>query len=178
MISIITVTYNNFDQLCRTLDSLKEVKGIERVVVNGGNCKRTKKLLNSFKGISIKRNSSVALNFYWKTLLRQVRIEGVARLVAEIEADRDFNSRPEESRIGAWASDQSSELNTREELEYKVNEYRKKFKGKKIPRPAHWSGFRVEPKTIEFWQDMPFRLHDRVEYNKIGKIWKSRNLYP
>lgn len=134
--------------------------------------------LNSFKGISIKHNSKVALNFYWKSILKQIRIEGTAKLVEDKEADEYFDSRPEDSRIGAWASNQSSELSTREELEKKINEYKKKFKGKKIPRPAYWSGFRIEPELFEYWQDMPYRLHDRVEFTKSQENWIGKRLYP
>jgi len=134
--------------------------------------------LNSRKGNMIKENAKVVLNFYWKSLFKQVRIEGVAKLVSEQEADEYYNSRPELNRIGAWASDQSSELQNREELENKVNEYQKKFKGKKISRPLFWSGYRVNPNIIEFWQKMSFRLHDRVEFIKSEKGWTRRRLYP
>jgi pyridoxamine 5'-phosphate oxidase len=134
--------------------------------------------LKSQKGISIKYNPHVALNFHWKSLLRQVRIEGVAKLIENAEAEAYFNTRPKLSRIGAWASSQSSELTSREKLEDKVNEYKKKFKEKKIPRPSHWSGFRVEPNLIEFWQDKPFRLHDRIKFVKLKNDWIGKRLYP
>ena len=132
----------------------------------------------SKKGNSIVFNPNVALNFYWKSLHRQIRIEGVARQVSEKEADDYFNSRPEESRIGAWVSQQSTELKNRKELENKFAEYSKKYKQKFIPRPHHWTGYRVEPLLIEFWQEMSFRLHDRVEYKKQGDKWKIKKLYP
>ena len=134
--------------------------------------------LNSRKGIDIKRNTKVVLNFYWKSLLRQVGIEGDAILLSDKEADEYHNSRQVESRIGAWASDQSSELKNREELENSFKAYKKKFEGKIIPRPSYWSGYRVEPNLIEFWQEMPFRLHDRVEFVKSEKGWIGRLLYP
>ena len=134
--------------------------------------------LNSCKGIHIKENAKVALNFYWKSLLKQIRIEGIAKLVSDQEANDYYNSRPEGSRIGAWASNQSSELMNREELERNVQSYKKKYEGKTIPRPAYWSGFRVEPDLIEFWQHMQFRLHDRVEFTKSEKGWLGKNLYP
>ena len=134
--------------------------------------------VESKKGNSINFNSQVSLNFHWKSLLRQIRIEGIAKLVTNKEADEYFNSRPEESKIGAWASDQSSELKTREELIYKIKKYTEKYKKKIIPRPLYWTGFRVEPLLIEFWQDMPFRLHDRVEYKKNNNSWLIRRLYP
>jgi pyridoxamine 5'-phosphate oxidase len=134
--------------------------------------------LNSRKGIEIKKNARVFLNFYWKSIFKQVGIEGNAKLVFDKEADEYYNSRSKNSRIGAWASIQSSKLNNREELENNFKAYKKKFEGKKIPRPSYWSGFRVEPDLIEFWQEMPFRLHDRVEFIKSKKGWLGRKLYP
>ena len=132
----------------------------------------------SKKGNSIISNPHVALNFHWKSLFRQIRIEGIAKLVTNKEADEYFYSRPEGSKIGAWASDQSSELKTREELINKIKKYTEKYKEKIIPRPLYWTGFRVEPLLIEFWQDMPFRLHDRVEYKKNNNSWLIKRLYP
>jgi pyridoxamine 5'-phosphate oxidase len=134
--------------------------------------------LNSRKGNIINENANVVLNFHWKSLLKQVRIEGVAKLVSDKEADEYYDTRPINSRIGSWASNQSSELKSREELESKVNEYKKKFEGKKIPRPNYWSGYKVKPNLIEFWQEMPFRLHDRVEFIITKKGWIGRRLYP
>ena len=134
--------------------------------------------VESKKGNSINLNSQVSLNFHWKSLLRQIRIEGIAKLVTNKEADEYFESRPEASKIGAWASDQSSELKTREELINKIKKYTEKYKEKTIPRPLYWTGFRVEPLLIEFWQDMPFRLHDRVEYKKNNNSWLIKRLYP
>ena len=134
--------------------------------------------VESKKGNSINLNPQVSLNFHWKSLLRQIRIEGIAKLVTNKEADEYFDSRPERSKIGAWASDQSSELKTREELIDKIKKYAEKYKEKIIPRPLHWTGFRVEPLLIEFWQDMPFRLHDRVEYKKNNNSWLIKRLYP
>ena len=134
--------------------------------------------LNSRKGINIKKNSKVFLNFYWKSLLKQIGIRGVAKFVSDSEADEYFNSRPRNSQIGSLVSNQSSELNNREELEQNFQIYRKKYKGKKIPRPSHWSGYKVKPDLIEFWQEMPFRLHDRVEFIKSKNKWYGRRLYP
>ena len=134
--------------------------------------------LKSRKGNIINENANVVLNFYWKSLSKQIRIEGVAKLVSEKEADNYYDSRDKNSRIGSWASNQSSELKNREELEIRVNEYEKKFEGKKIPRPNYWSGFRVVPNLIEFWQAMPYRLHDRVEFISSDKGWIGRRLYP
>ena len=134
--------------------------------------------LKSRKGISILTNSSVALNFYWKSLFRQVRIEGRAKVVNNKEADAYFRSRPRDSKISAWASKQSSKLKSRKELQDKFDFYKKKFKNEEIPRPYSWKGFRVNPTTIEFWQKKPFRLHDRVEYKKKGELWSRIRLYP
>jgi len=134
--------------------------------------------LQSKKGISLLSNSNASLTFHWKSLLKQIRIEGKAHKVTSKEADDYFNSRPIESRIGAWASNQSSELSDRQELIENVLLYKKKFQQNSISRPPHWIGFRVKPNLIEFWQDMPFRLHDRLEYKKIDKEWIARRLYP
>ena len=134
--------------------------------------------LNSRKGINIKKNSKVFLNFYWKSLLKQIGIRGVAKFVSDSEADEYFNSRPRNSQIGSLVSNQSSELNNREELEQNFQIYRKKYKGKKIPRPSHWSGYKVKPDLIEFWQEMSFRLHDRVEFIKSKNKWYGKRLYP
>ena len=134
--------------------------------------------LQSTKGISLLSNSNASLTFHWKSLLKQIRIEGSAHLVTSKEADDYFNSRPMESRIAAWASNQSSELSDRQELIDKFSLYKKKFQQNSIQRPPHWMGFRVEPNLIEFWKHMPFRLHDRIEYKKIDNKWISRRLYP
>ena len=134
--------------------------------------------VESKKGNSINLNPQVSLNFYWKSLLRQIRIEGIAKQVTNKEADEYFDSRPERNKIGAWASEQSSELKTRDELLDKTKKYTEKYKEKIIPRPLYWTGFRVEPLLIEFWQDMPFRLHDRVEYKKNNDSWLIKRLYP
>ena len=134
--------------------------------------------LQSKKGISLLSNSNASLTFHWKSLLKQIRIEGRAYQVTSKEADDYFNGRPMESRISAWASNQSSELSDRQELIDKFSLYKKKFQQNSIQRPPHWMGFRVEPNLIEFWKDMSFRLHDRIEYKKIDNKWISRRLYP
>ena len=134
--------------------------------------------LQSKKGISLLSNSNASLTFHWKSLLKQIRIEGRAYQVTSKEADDYFNGRLMESRISAWASNQSSELSDRQELIDKFSLYKKKFQQNSIQRPPHWMGFRVEPNLIEFWKDMPFRLHDRIEYKKIDNKWISRRLYP
>ena len=134
--------------------------------------------LNSKKSKKISKNSFVCLNFYWKSLRKQVRIEGKTKLIEDEEADMLFSKRPEGSKISAWASNQSSHLKNREELNKKVINLEKKYQNNKIPRPPYWSGYRIIPNLFEFWQDMPFRLHDRVEYKKVKGIWKARRLYP
>jgi len=132
----------------------------------------------SKKGNSIENNKYAALNFHWKSLLKQIRIEGEVTKVNKKEADEYFNSRPIDSRIGAWASSQSDYLKNRSELLKKVEIIREKFTNKSIVRPPHWTGYLVIPNLIEFWQNMPHRLHDRVEYRKTESGWESRNLYP
>ena len=134
--------------------------------------------LNSKKSKKIINNSFVSLNFYWKSLRKQVRIEGKAVLLRNKESDHLFNKRPDGSKIGAWASSQSSYLKSRNELENKVKNLKEKYKNKKIPRPIYWSGYRVVPQLYEFWQNMPFRLHDRIEYRNVKGIWKAKRLYP
>ena len=134
--------------------------------------------LKSKKGISIEKNANVALNFHWKSCLRQIRIEGKAKAIPTFQADKYFDTRPRDSKIGAWASDQSSELINRKKLMKNFDKFEIKFKEKLIPRPNHWSGFKIIPELIEFWQQMPSRLHDRLEFKKINKKWKSRKLFP
>ena len=134
--------------------------------------------LKSKKGKSILCNSKVALNFYWKSIGKQIRIEGFAKIISNQESDKYFQSRSRESKIGAWSSIQSGKLSSRNELENKVKILTKKYKNKIIPRPLYWLGFRVKPVLLEFWKEMPFRLHDRVEYKKKGKKWIINRLYP
>tara|TARA_Y100001935_G_C17151592_1_gene430708 strand:+ start:39 stop:644 length:606 start_codon:yes stop_codon:yes gene_type:complete len=133
---------------------------------------------NSKKGKALANNINVALNFHWKSLQKQIRIEGTVFQVGKTEADEYYNSRPLGSRIGAWASKQSEELDNRSILLNKVKEYENKFQNINISRPTHWNGYKVKPNLIEFWQDMPFRLHDRVEFRKHEDEWVSRKLYP
>ena len=133
---------------------------------------------SSRKGKTINNNKFVSLNFHWKSILKQVRIEGTASMIEGSISDEYFNSRPFESRIGAWASSQSSFLKNRSELLKKIDEIKIKFTKDSIYRPKFWNGYIVKPDLIEFWQDMPFRLHDRVEFKKTKKGWESRNLYP
>ena len=132
----------------------------------------------SRKGGELLGNPHAALLFHWKSLRRQVRIEGAVGAVSEAEADAYFHSRARVSRLGAAASDQSRPLPERAELERRVAALDAQYPGDSIPRPAHWSGFRVVPESIEFWQDMPFRLHDRRVYTRSGDAWAREALYP
>ncbi len=135
--------------------------------------------LQSRKGGELLANPHVALTFHWKSLRRQVRVEGPVTQVSDADADAYFNSRPHGSRVGAWASLQSSELDARETLEGRVKEFSAKYpESGPVPRPPHWSGFRLAPETVEFWQDMPFRLHDRLVYTRSGSGWTTKKLYP
>ena len=133
---------------------------------------------NSKKGKSISENNNIALNFHWKTQNRQIRIEGQAKIVSSEIADSYFNSRPRGSQIGAWSSNQSAELNARSELIDNIKKFKKKYEDQDIPRPSHWNGYLVKPQLIEFWQEMPFRIHDRVVYTLFNNKWKIKKLYP
>ena len=133
---------------------------------------------NSKKGKSISENNNIALNFHWKTQNRQIRIEGQAKIVSSEIADSYFNSRPRGSQIGAWSSNQSAELNARSELIDNIKKFEKKYEDQDIPRPSHWNGYLVKPQLIEFWQEMPFRIHDRVVYTLFNNKWEMKKLYP
>ena len=133
---------------------------------------------NSKKAKSIKENNNVALNFHWKTQNRQIRIEGIANIVSKEVADYYFKTRPRNSQIGAWSSNQSDDLSSRDELVKNIKDFEMKYKDKDIPRPSHWNGYLVMPNLIEFWQEMPFRFHDRVLYLKSDNSWKIKKLYP
>ena len=133
---------------------------------------------NSKKGKSIKENNNVALNFHWKTQNRQIRIEGIANIVSKEVADSYFKTRPRNSQIGAWSSNQSDDLSSRDELIKNIKDFEMKYKDKDISRPSHWNGYLVMPNLIEFWQEMPFRFHDRVLYLKSDNSWKIKKLYP
>ncbi len=132
----------------------------------------------SRKGQHLLAQPKAALLFHWKSLRRQIRIEGEVHRVSDAEADAYFDSRPRDSRIGAWASQQSRPLNSRFELEKKAAEFGLKYAIGAIPRPPYWSGFRVVPRLIEFWQDGAFRLHDRLVYHREGESWRTERLYP
>jgi pyridoxamine 5'-phosphate oxidase len=134
----------------------------------------------SQKGQEILATQKVAFVMHWKSLRRQVRVRGLVAEVSAAEADAYFNSRPRDSRIGAWASQQSRPLAARFELETQVAMYTAKFGIGVIPRPPHWSGFRIQPLSMEFWHDRPFRLHDRVVFRRKKPVdgWDKARLYP
>ena len=136
--------------------------------------------LESRKGRELAGNGNVALLFHWKSLRRQVRVEGPAAPVDAAEADAYFASRPRASRIGAWASDQSRPLESRFALEQRVARMTARFGAGAVPRPPHWSGFRVTPLRMEFWRDGAFRMHDRVQFDRgeAGSPWNRERLYP
>ena len=134
----------------------------------------------SQKGTEILASRKAALGFHWKSLRRQVRLRGPVELVSDEEADAYYKSRPRDSRIGAWASQQSRPLESRFALEKAVAKYAAKYAIGDVPRPPHWSGFRVKPIYIEFWKDGAFRLHDRVVFRRDddGDAWSKTRLYP
>ncbi|KQS96287.1 MULTISPECIES: pyridoxamine 5'-phosphate oxidase [unclassified Rhizobium] len=134
----------------------------------------------SQKGQEILGNRKAAMCFHWKTLRRQVRIRGPVEIVSDAEADEYYKSRARGSRIGAWASKQSRPLESRFALEKAVAEYTLKYPLGDIPRPAHWSGFRIQPTSIEFWKDGAFRLHDRIEFRRDTPEgdWSKVRMYP
>ena len=136
--------------------------------------------LNSQKGNELKSNPKVAMCFHWKSLLRQIRISGSVSLIENDLADEYYNSRGYESRIGAWASKQSEELSNRDELISSIEKYKKKYKDQnKVPRPTHWSGWKLSPLSIEFWLDGDSRIHERLRYTKdTNGNWTKSLLSP
>jgi pyridoxamine 5'-phosphate oxidase len=132
----------------------------------------------SRKGGELAANPHAALLFHWKSLRRQVRVEGPIEPVSEAEADAYFASRGRESRLGAWASEQSRTLSDRARLEARLEEMKARFGDGDVPRPPHWSGYRVVPQSIEFWSDGSARLHHRELFERTGGGWSTRLLHP
>jgi len=132
----------------------------------------------SAKGEQLWAHPSAALVFHWKSQRRQVRVRGPVELVSAAEADAYFASRARESRIGAWASDQSRPLASRAMLEARVAEKTASFDGQEVLRPDRWTGWRVVPQQIEFWRDRAFRLHDRLRFDREGEVWRRTRLWP
>ena len=135
--------------------------------------------LNSPKSDDLKKNPKAEMCLHWKSLQRQIRVFGSIAQISDEEADIYFNSRPYESRIGAWASDQSKSMKKREEFLEKIEEFKNKYKdGNNLPRPKHWSGSCLNPSSIEFWLGDEHRIHERLKYNKVVNNWKKEILYP
>ena len=135
--------------------------------------------LDSPKSNDLKKNPKAEMCFHWKSLERQIRIFGSIAQISDKEADTYFNTRPYESKIGAWASDQSNIMNEASEIFKKIKEYKKKYSNKEnVPRPPHWSGWCLKPSSIEFWLQGENRIHERLRYNKTSTGWKKEILYP
>ena len=134
--------------------------------------------LDSRKGGELAANPNVALLFHWKSLRRQIRIEGMVTPVDDATADAYFATRSRDSQLGAWASDQSRPLDSRETFEARFAEMQARFDGQDVPRPPRWSGWRVNPSAIEFWQDRAHRLHERTLFRRAGDSWTRGYLYP
>jgi pyridoxamine 5'-phosphate oxidase len=136
--------------------------------------------LDSIKGRELTAQPKAALNFYWKSLNRQVRVRGPVERVDDAEADAYFATRPRLAQIGAWASKQSAPLESRMAFEKAVALYTARYAVGTVPRPPNWSGYRVVPLLIEFWHDRPYRLHDRIEFRRseLGAAWSKTRLYP
>jgi len=134
--------------------------------------------LNSRKGRHLAGQAAVSLVFWWRETEEQVLVDGEAEPVSPVEADAYFASRPRGSQIGAWASRQSQPLTSRQELVDQVAEMEKRFEGREVPRPEHWSGFRIRPRRVEFWYGKEFRLHERICFDLKDDSWQETLLFP
>ena len=135
--------------------------------------------LNSEKSKSLNENSTASMCFYWKSISRQIRVTGKVNLVSSEVADEYFSSRPYDSKIGAWASNQSTVLKNRDEIITSIENFKKKYpKSKEVPRPSHWSGWKLKPDTIEFWLEGKNRIHERLKYIKKKNKWQKILLSP
>jgi pyridoxamine 5'-phosphate oxidase len=134
--------------------------------------------LDSFKGKQLKACPRAAATFFWKSTYCQVQLQGDIEQVSNDEADAYFSTRDRGSQVGAWASLQSSPLESREMLLNRVAEFEARFAGTEVPRPPNWSGFRLKPEVVEFWQGREFRLHDRFRYQQIENEWREQRLFP
>lgn len=134
---------------------------------------------NSRKAMDLERDPRAALNFFWPQLERQIRIEGKSEIVSASESDAYFGSRPLDSRIAAWSSDQSRPVEDRRQLDQRFDRWKKRFVNEDVPRPLHWGGFRVRPQRMEFWQGRPSRLHDRIAFEHFADgTWARLRLQP
>ena len=134
--------------------------------------------LGSRKGRQLETHRDVSLVFWWRENAEQVLVDGLAEPVSDAEADAYFATRPRGSQIGAWASKQSRPMESREEFLARIAEFEQKFEGRDVPRPDHWSGFRVKPRRVEFWYGREFRLHERVCFDLFDGRWQESLLYP
>jgi pyridoxamine 5'-phosphate oxidase len=133
---------------------------------------------NSVKGRQLAENAQAALLFHWKSLRRQVRVAGRVERVADAEADAYFATRGRDSQLGAWASEQSRPLDSRDLFERRYQDAMQRFEGQPIPRPPHWGGYRLIPRALEFWSDRPHRLHERRLFTRVEGGWDEGLLYP
>lgn len=132
----------------------------------------------SRKGCELATHGKAGLCFYWKSIQRQVRIEGDIGKTSDAESDAYFATRPRGSQIGAWASQQSRPLDSRATLEARVRDLTARYEGRDVPRPLYWGGYRLAPRYFEFWQERDYRLHDRIAYARDGAIWTIERMYP
>ena len=132
----------------------------------------------SRKGVEMDANPEATLVFHWGILQRQIRLEGRVERTSHRESEAYFRSRPRGSQIGAWASEQSRPLSRRRELEEREREFERKFKGQEVPLPPFWGGYRLMPRSVEFWQGRANRLHDRIKFTRAGGAWERQRLYP